>query len=68
MVTVAVAVQQAREFRDLFVDWCREQGAQIVSEPPEGGGIGDTVNFSCVPVEFLAVLDASGIQYTKIST
>lgn len=67
MATVAIAAQQAREFRNVFVEWSREQGVHIVSEPPESGGVGGTVNFSCVPVEFLALLDAAGIQYTMIS-
>ncbi|ALX11993.1 hypothetical protein P350_10780 [Burkholderia cepacia JBK9] len=69
MATVAVPAQQAREVRELFVDWSRKLGAHIVSEPPEsGGGVRGTVNFSCVPEEFLTVLDEEGIRYTKIST
>ncbi|RQV65892.1 hypothetical protein DF018_22185 [Burkholderia cenocepacia] len=67
MATVAVPAQQAREVRELFVSWSRKQGAHIVSEPPESGGVSGTVHFSCVPEEFLTVLDDEGIRYTKNS-
>lgn len=68
MATVAVPAQQAREVRELFVDWSRRLDAHIVSEPLESGGAKGTVNFSCVPEEFLAVLDEEGIRCTMIST
>ncbi|MEM5316521.1 hypothetical protein [Paraburkholderia sp. JHI869] len=68
MVTVAVAAQDAREFRELFVDWSRGQGAHVVFEPPESAGFDGAVNFSLVPEEFLEVLGAAGLRYTRLST
>jgi hypothetical protein len=68
MVTVAVATERARDFRELFVEWSRRQGAHVVSEPPESGGLDGTVNFSLVPEAFLEVLDAARFRYTKVPT
>ncbi|MFM0551904.1 hypothetical protein P0D69_13150 [Paraburkholderia sediminicola] len=66
MTTIAIAAAQARELRAIFAAWRREQGAEIFAEPPESAGANGAVNFTQVPVEFLPVLDAAGIQYTKI--
>lgn len=66
MATVAVAPTQAREFRERFVAWRREDGAHIFAEPQESAGANGSVRFSSVPVEFLTVLDDAGFQYTKI--
>ena len=68
MTTIAISAAQAREFRALFVAWRREQGVHVFAEPPESAGANNAVNFAQVPVEFLSVLDAAGIQYTNLSS
>lgn len=68
MATIAVAAQQARNFRNHFSAWRRKQGAHIYAEPQESAGVNGAVDFSSVPTEFLNVLDAADFKYAKISS
>jgi hypothetical protein len=68
MATVAVASTQAREFRARFTEWSRKKGAHVIAEPPESAGANGSTNFSQVPLEFLALLDEAGFQYTKVTS
>lgn len=68
MATVAVAAQEARKFRNLFVEWRKRQGARVIAEPPESVGVDGMATFSRVPDEFLEVLDAEGMNYKTLPT
>jgi hypothetical protein len=46
MATVYVHADRAKEFRNLFVEWRRQRGASIISEPAEGLTVADETQFT----------------------
>ena len=64
MASIAVDVNDRARVLEAFYAWRRdEQGLDIVSLPAESAGPGNSVVFSQVPPEFLAILSREGIPH-----
>ncbi|WP_162916209.1 hypothetical protein [Burkholderia sp. PAMC 26561] len=66
MTTISVQTRLKQAVRDAYSSWRPAKGVLYVAQLPEAE-TPDTVQFTCVPDEFLSVLDEAGVLYSKQS-